>query len=62
MFMALDALLDRAQRAGAVRAGIRTGDLIALLKGMFASLDGSADQTRRDVVFTVLTDGLRPPR
>jgi hypothetical protein len=62
MFKALDELLGRAQRAGAVRAGVRTGDLIALLKGMFASLDGDADQTRRDVVFTVLTDGLRPPR
>ncbi|HEV2536542.1 MAG TPA: helix-turn-helix domain-containing protein, partial [Streptosporangiaceae bacterium] len=62
MFAALDELLGRAQRAGAVRAGVRTGDLIALLKGMFASLDGGADQARREVVFTVLTDGLRPPR
>jgi len=48
--------------ASTVRPGIRTGDLIALIKGMFASLDGSADQARRDVVFAVLTDGLRPPR
>lgn len=62
MFAALDELLSRAQQAGAVRAGVRTGDLIALLKAMFASLDGSADQARRDMVFTVLTDGLRPPR
>jgi AcrR family transcriptional regulator len=62
VFAALDELLGRAQRAGAVRPGIRTGDLIALIKGMFASLDGSADQARRDVVFAVLTDGLRPPR
>ncbi len=29
---------------------------------MFASLGGDADQTRRDVVFAVLTDGLRPRR
>jgi AcrR family transcriptional regulator len=62
VFAALDELLGRAQRAGAVRAGVRTGDLIALLKAMFASLGGDADQTRRDVVFAVLTDGLRPPR
>ena len=62
MFEALDELLGRAQRAGAVRAEIRTGDLIALLKGMFASLDSSADQARRDVVFAVLADGLRSPR
>lgn len=62
LFAALDELLDRAQRAGAVRAGVRTGDLIALLKGMFASLADSSDQARRDLVFAVLADGLRPPR
>jgi AcrR family transcriptional regulator len=62
MFAALDHLLGRAQRAGAVRPGVRTGDLIALLKAMFASLGGDADQARRDMIFTVLTDGLRPPR
>ena len=55
-------LLRRAQQAGAVRAEVSTADLIVLLKGMFASLAGSADPARRDLVFAVLADGLRPPR
>jgi AcrR family transcriptional regulator len=62
MVAALDDLLVRAQRAGAVRAGVRTADLVALLKGMFASLADGGDQARRDLVFAVLADGLRPPR
>src|SRR5438552_11718335 len=42
-FAALHLLLRPAQEAGAVRAGIRTSDLIVLMKGMFASLAGSTD-------------------
>jgi AcrR family transcriptional regulator len=37
LFEAVDLLLARAQQAGAVRSGIRTSDLIVLLKGMFAA-------------------------
>ena len=59
---ALDLLLRRAQQAGAVRGEVRTPDLIVLLKGMFASLAGSTDPALRELVFTVLADGLRPPR
>jgi AcrR family transcriptional regulator len=59
---ALDLLLRRAQQAGAVRAEVRTSDLIVLLKGMFASLAGSTDPALRELVFAVLADGLRPPR
>ena len=59
---AVDMLLRRAQQAGAVRADVRTADLIVLLKGLFASLAEVADQPRRDLVFAVLTDGLRPAR
>ena len=59
---ALDVLLRRAQRAGAVRAGIETSDLIVLLKGMFAGLAGSSDPALHERVFAVLADGLRPPR
>jgi AcrR family transcriptional regulator len=59
---ALDLLLRRAQQAGAVRGDVRTPDLIVLLKGMFAGLAGTADPALRDLVFTVLADGLRPPR
>ena len=62
MFAALDLLLRRAQQAGAVRAGITTSDLIALLKGMFASLADRADLALHERVFAVLADGLRPPR
>ncbi len=62
LFAALDLLLSRAQQAGAVRADVRTADLIVLLKGMFASLAGSDDPARRELVFAVLSDGLRPPR
>ena len=58
---ALDLLLQRAQRAGAVRADVRTPDLIVLLKGLFASLANVSDPARRDLVFAVLADGLRPP-
>jgi AcrR family transcriptional regulator len=59
---ALDVLLRRAQQAGAVRADVRTRDLIVLLKGMFASLAGTTDPALRDLVAAVLADGLRPPR
>jgi AcrR family transcriptional regulator len=62
LLAALDVLLRRAQQAGAVRAGIRTSDLIVLMKGMFASLAGSTDPGLRERVFAVLADGLRPPR
>jgi AcrR family transcriptional regulator len=60
LFAALDLLLSRAQQAGAVRSGIRTSDLIVLMKGMFASLAGSTDPALHERVFTVVTDGLRP--
>src|SRR5437867_1089855 len=62
LFAALDVLLRRAQQAGAVRAGIRTSDLIVLLKGIFASLADSTDPSLHERVFAVLADGLRPPR
>jgi len=62
LLAALDVLLRRAQQAGAVRAGIRTSDLIVLMKGMFASLAGSTDPGLHERVFAVLADGLRPPR
>ena len=60
LFAALDLLLRRAQRAGAVRAEVRTADLIVLFKGMFAGLAGITDRAQREVVFAVLADGLRP--
>ena len=62
LFAALDLLLRRAQQAGAVRADVRTPDLIVLFKGLFASLADISDPARRDLVFAVLADGLRPSR
>ena len=50
------------ERSGFERYLQREDDASDLLKAMFASLGGDADQARRDVVFAVLTDGLRPPR
>jgi AcrR family transcriptional regulator len=61
---ALDLLLRRAQRAGAVRADITTQDLLALLKGVAHTINdrppGTADQGLADRLLTVVTDGLRP--
>jgi AcrR family transcriptional regulator len=59
---ALDVLLRHAQQAGAVRADVREPDLIVLFKGLFASLADISDPARRDLVFAVLADGLRPLR
>jgi AcrR family transcriptional regulator len=66
LYAAVDVLLRRAQQAGAVRADIRTPDLIVLLKGMLrsildASAGGAIDPALPDRVFAVLADGLRPP-
>lgn len=63
---ALDVLLRRAQQAGAVRADIRTPDLIVLLKGLLRSIldvsaGGAIDPALLDRLFAVLADGLRPP-
>jgi AcrR family transcriptional regulator len=62
---ALSVLLDRAQQAGAVRAGITTGDLIVLLKSLFNTMrDASAgelDPAMRGRLLAVIVDGLRRP-
>lgn len=63
LYAALDALLRRAQQAGAVRPDITTPDLIVLLKGLLRSIGdvptGMADQALSDRLLTVVTDGLR---
>ncbi len=58
---AFGALLQRAQRAGAVRTDIGVSDLIALLKGLRATLQAGDDPGLRGRVLAVLCDGLRPP-
>ncbi len=62
---ALDALLRRAQQAGAVRPEITTQDIITLLKGLLSSINdgppGAASQARADRLLNVVADGLRLP-
>jgi AcrR family transcriptional regulator len=60
---AIDVLLTRAQQVGAVRADLRAGDVVLILKCCFAAVQTpgtDAEVTRR--VFAVMLDGLRPPR
>jgi AcrR family transcriptional regulator len=61
MYAALDVLLSRAQEAGAVRAGIRVPDLIALLKAVAQVAADTADPGTLERVAAVVRDGLRPP-
>lgn len=58
---AVSVLLVRAQRAGAVRSDIEITDLILLLKGALAAIQGGPDtgDVRRDRILAVLSDGLR---
>jgi hypothetical protein len=64
MHAALDELLRRAQKAGAVRPEITTPDIIILLKGLLRSMNdappGPPNQALADRLLTVVTDGLRP--
>lgn len=66
MHTPLDVLLHRAQEAGAVRAGISSPDLIALLKGMLSAIQNlpgdPANPATRGRVLAVISEGLRPPR
>jgi AcrR family transcriptional regulator len=61
---AIDVLLRRAQRAGAVRPEITTPDIIVLLKGLLRSINdapsGAASPALADRLLTVVADGLRP--
>jgi len=61
---ALDALLRRAQQAGAVRPEITTLDIVTLLKGLLRTINdappGPASKALADRLLTVVTDGLRP--
>jgi AcrR family transcriptional regulator len=60
---ALDVLLQRAQRAGAVRADITTGDIIVLLKSLFSAMRedpaGELSPATPERLLAVITDGLR---
>ena len=58
---ALDVLLNRAQRAGAVRADITATDLVVLLKGLLRSVhEAPAGPDVAGRLLAVLSDGLRP--
>jgi hypothetical protein len=59
---ALDVLLRRAREAGTIRDGITTGDVIALLKGLFVGARDEQDGAvgdRYHRLFAVVMDGLR---
>jgi AcrR family transcriptional regulator len=61
LLQAIGALLSRAQRAGAVRRDVTTGELIVLFKAAITAFqDMSATPATREQVFAVITDGLRP--
>jgi len=57
---ALGVLISRAQAAGAVRAELTVTDLVALLKGLLATVRADPDPGLRERVFAVVRDGLRP--
>ncbi|GAB3813127.1 TetR/AcrR family transcriptional regulator [Micromonospora zhanjiangensis] len=56
---ALGELLDRAQRAGAVRTDIGLPELFALLVGMSRAAEHTPDRTVQARTLAVLLDGLR---
>jgi len=56
---AIGVLLARAQAAGAVRAGIDVGDLLAMVKGLLtAAVARTDDPTRVNRLFDIVVDGL----
>jgi AcrR family transcriptional regulator len=61
MHAALETLLRRAQESGAIRAGVRTEDLIALLKGLLAALQAAPSEDSRRTLLEIVTAGLRTP-
>lgn len=61
MLAALDVLVRRAQDAGAVRRGLRVGDLILLLKAVLQAASEAADPEALGRIAAVVRDGLRPP-
>ncbi|HEU5476068.1 MAG TPA: helix-turn-helix domain-containing protein [Actinophytocola sp.] len=56
-----EVLLRRAQTAGAARGDIDIDDLMALVTGATMALRQPGEASRRDAVYAVLRDGLRPP-
>jgi hypothetical protein len=60
---ALAGLLDRAQRAGAVRRDVGVNDVMALLTGAaYALCHSSADDERSGRLLAIMYDGLRADR
>jgi AcrR family transcriptional regulator len=62
LFAALGALLDAAQRAGAVRPDLEVTDLVGLLAGASRAVEyAGADPAARERIVTVILDGLSGP-
>lgn len=57
---AMGVLLERAQRAGAVRTDVGMNELMALMRGVFAALEGCTPKNQLSTaIFKVVCDGLR---
>jgi AcrR family transcriptional regulator len=56
---AIGTLLVRAQEAGAIRTDLSVSDLVALFKGLLATVRADPDPGLRERVFAVVRDGLR---
>ena len=58
---ALATLIERAQRAGALRDDVDADDVLALVRGTFAAIDRRRGAAR-DRLVGIVCDGLRPRR
>ncbi len=62
MKRAVAVLVERAQRAGAVRADVSAGDVLTLVMGTVGAADrNGAGPAERKRLLQVIFDGLRPP-
>jgi AcrR family transcriptional regulator len=63
MLRAIDHLLDRAKAAGALRKDVAVHEVLALVTASFTAMERyGGDARARERMFTIVCDGLRPPR
>jgi len=63
MLRAIDHLLERAKEAGVVREDAAVPEVLALVTAAFSAMDRyGGDARSRERMFTIVCDGLRPPR
>jgi AcrR family transcriptional regulator len=62
MIRTIGRLLERAQRAGAVRGDVAVEEVLSLAGGAFAAIDRyKGDASARGRLLAIMCDGLRPP-